>query len=102
MALLRDCRRLFAFGCSGSQQRTDESVTPVHARNDRAPAAVHRPCPPALPQHFGLGLMNNSQQLDWMTTSGIPWDYRYQYLTGGVNTGNGWTTWGYSRRLLPR
>ncbi len=28
-----------------------------------------------------------------MTASGIPWDYRYQYLTGGVNTGEGWTTW---------
>ena len=28
-----------------------------------------------------------------MTSSGIPWDYRYQYLTGGVNTGEGWTTW---------
>ena len=51
--------------------------------------------PAGIPQHFGLGLMNNPQQLDWMTSSGIPWDYRYQYLTGGVNTGDGWSTWGY-------
>jgi hypothetical protein len=32
-------------------------------------------------------------ELSWMTASGTPWDYRYQYLTGGVNTGEGWTTW---------
>ena len=24
---------------------------------------------------------------------GAKWDARYQYLAGGVNTGNGWTTW---------
>ena len=28
-----------------------------------------------------------------MPQSGIPWDYRYQYLAGGVNTGSGWETW---------
>jgi hypothetical protein len=26
-------------------------------------------------------------------TQGAKWDARYQYLAGGVNTGNGWTTW---------
>jgi hypothetical protein len=51
--------------------------------------------PPGIPHRLGLGLMNGPQQLSWMTTSGIPWDYRYQYLTGGVNTGDGWTEWNH-------
>jgi hypothetical protein len=28
-----------------------------------------------------------------MTSSGVPWRYRYQYLSAGVNTGSGWETW---------
>ena len=28
-----------------------------------------------------------------MTGSGVPWDARYQYLSAGVNTGSGWSTW---------
>jgi hypothetical protein len=31
-----------------------------------------------------------------MPNSGIPFDYAYQYLAGGVNTGNGWQTWNTS------
>jgi len=49
--------------------------------------------PPGVPRHLGIGLMNNPGQLGWMTGSGVAWDYRYQYLTGGVNTGSGWTSW---------
>jgi hypothetical protein len=48
----------------------------------------------ALPQdrlHFGL--TNGPGDLGWMTSSGVPWRYRYQYLAGGVNTGSGWETW---------
>jgi hypothetical protein len=48
----------------------------------------------ALPQdrlHFGLA--SQPTDLAWMTASGVPWRYRYQYLSGGVNTGNGWETW---------
>src|SRR5439155_17918034 len=47
-----------------------------------------------LPQdrlHFGLA--NQPTDLSWMTSSGVPWRYRYQYLAGGVNTGQGWETW---------
>jgi hypothetical protein len=47
-----------------------------------------------LPQdrlHFGLS--NGPDQVQWMTSSGAPWRYRYQYLAGGVNTGKGWETW---------
>jgi hypothetical protein len=41
--------------------------------------------------HFGLG--NGPGDLGWMTSSGVPWRYRYCYLAGGVNTGKGWETW---------
>jgi len=51
--------------------------------------------PPGIPHRLGIGLMNSPAQLGWMTGSGIPWDYRYQYLTGGVNTGGGWADWNY-------
>jgi hypothetical protein len=40
-----------------------------------------------------LGLANDPSDLSWMTSSGAPWDARYQYLSGGVNTGSGWATW---------
>ncbi len=74
------------FACSRGG-RANEGNTPP-------PAQVPPRVPTGLPKHLGLGLMNNSWQLDWMTGSGIPWDYRYQYLTGGVNTDHGWRTWG--------
>lgn len=47
----------------------------------------------ALPDHFALGLASNPNQLKWVKRSGIPWDYRYAYLSGGVNTDEGWATW---------
>ncbi len=34
-----------------------------------------------------------------MNSSGVPWRYRFQYLSAGVNTGNGWETW--QDRTLP-
>ncbi len=83
-------------GCSGhsDDNGSNGGVTPLPpSTTEPLPKSIALPA--GLPQHFGLGLMNNPQQLDWMTSSGIPWDYRYQYLTGGVNTGDGWSTWGY-------
>jgi hypothetical protein len=49
--------------------------------------------PAGLPRHFAFGLGNGPADLAWMTGSGAAWDYRYQYLSGGVNTGSGWSTW---------
>jgi hypothetical protein len=46
---------------------------------------------PSLPAQFGLGV--SSANPGWMLQSGVPWTYRYQYLTGGVNTGSGWANW---------
>lgn len=52
--------------------------------------------PSGLPSHFGIGLSaapNTNGIYGWMPNSGTPWDYAYQYLSGGVNTGTGWETW---------
>jgi hypothetical protein len=55
------------------------------------PAAAQTP-PSQLPGHFGFGL-EVGQGDTWMPQSGIAWDYRWQYLAGGVNTSQGWETW---------
>src|SRR6185295_16206345 len=47
--------------------------------------------PSGLPTRVGLGLGNFD--LAWVNANGVAMDYRYQYLSGGVNTGAGWTTW---------
>jgi uncharacterized repeat protein (TIGR02543 family) len=49
-----------------------------------------------LPDHFGIGVSahpDSSGIYGWMPDSGIAWDYAYQYLAAGVNTGNGWAHW---------
>jgi len=48
--------------------------------------------PTGLPSHFAFGV-SVGQGDTWMPQTGIPWDYRMQYLAGGVNTGSGWETW---------
>ena len=61
-----------------------------------APAAAHAAAPraAALPAaHLEFGLSNGPDELSWMTSSGVPWRYRFQYLAGGVDTGHGWATW---------
>ena len=45
-----------------------------------------------LPDHFMFGL-EAGQGDTWLPQSGIPWDFTFQYLAGGVNTGQGWETW---------
>lgn len=58
-------------------------ATPVHASG--------RVLLPASRLEFGLA--NGPADLSWMKGSGVPWKYRYQYLSGGVNTNQGWETW---------
>src|SRR6476620_7437655 len=48
--------------------------------------------PPGLPSHLGIGLGAGPGD-QWMPDSGIPFDYTYQYLAGGANTGSGWRYW---------
>ncbi len=58
------------------------------------PPALSLPNVPAgLKPYFMLGLANSPANINWMSSSGAGWDARYQYLTGGVNTGSGWPTW---------
>ena len=66
---------------------------PATARARAGSASV----PAGLPSHFSFGLMDapgGASFLDNMRQrNGTAWDYRYQYLAGGVNTGAGWSTW---------
>jgi hypothetical protein len=50
------------------------------------------PIPAGWPHHLALGVTDapgHAQQL----ARHAPFDIRYQYLAGGVNTGAGWATW---------
>ncbi|HSO94706.1 MAG TPA: hypothetical protein VLV81_01555, partial [Acidimicrobiia bacterium] len=53
--------------------------------------------PKGLPSRFGIGLSAAPGDLapgtGWLAQTGVPFDYGYQYLAGGVNTGQGWATW---------
>jgi hypothetical protein len=51
------------------------------------------PIPRDWPAWFALGLDNEIDRADLLAATGAPWDFRYQYLSGGVDTGRGWTTW---------
>jgi hypothetical protein len=62
------------------------------------PAGPPSPSPPltGLPTHFGIGLSAAPEDVasnGWVPNSGVPFDYAYQYLAAGVNTGQGWQTW---------
>lgn len=50
-----------------------------------------------MPTHFAFGIMSAPGDASYLVNmrqqNGTAWDYRYQYLAGGVNTGKGWTTW---------
>ena len=56
-------------------------------------SSVHAAAPPLPASRLEFGLANGPSDLGWMTSSGVPWKYRYQYLAGGVNTANPWPTW---------
>jgi hypothetical protein len=54
-------------------------------------------CPSALPTHFGFGVISAPGDADYLgemrAKNGTAWDFRYQYLSAGANTGQGWATW---------
>jgi len=56
-------------------------------------AAAVQAASPLPSTRLEFGLANGPAALGWMTGSGVPWKYRYQYLAGGVNTANPWETW---------
>ncbi len=50
-----------------------------------------------LPAHFGIGLKNAQSEIWWMTSSGVPWDYRYEYVNLGWKNWNAPTgAWAYN------
>lgn len=53
--------------------------------------------PAGMPSHFSFGLMDSPGDVSALTSmrsnNGTAWDFRYQYLSAGVNTGSGWATW---------
>jgi hypothetical protein len=56
--------------------------------------------PPKQPggtNHFAFGLDSHPGNVQYMNDmrakNGAAFDYRYQYLSAGVNTGSGWETW---------
>jgi len=81
----------------GSRSRAGLVVTlialgamPIHST---APTTVNAAAVSLATNRLEFGLANEPSGLGWMTSSGVPWRYRYQYLAGGVNTGKGWETW---------
>ena len=78
---------------------TAPAATPAGAATRVVSAArlpVGLAVPKGLPTHLGLGLAaapDSSELYGWLPDSGIPWDYAYQYLSGGANTTSGWRTW---------
>lgn len=50
------------------------------------------PVPSGIPGSMSLGLLNGDVAMLPFSAS-VPLDYRYQYLAGGVGTGNGWASW---------
>src|SRR5260370_14808489 len=58
-----------------------------------ASAAAQMPPPPAgWPAHVELGMAASPGGAAALRAT-APFLFRYQYLAGGVNTGNGWSTW---------
>src|SRR5947209_16863190 len=58
-----------------------------------APAtALPAPLPRAWPHALQLGLADTPGDAAHLRTE-APFGFRYQYLSGGVNTGHGWATW---------
>ncbi len=53
--------------------------------------------PAAFPRYFSFGVMSPPSTVsaldDMRSRNGAAFTFRYQYLTGGVNTGKGWETW---------
>ncbi|MGH2517762.1 MAG: hypothetical protein ACRDHP_19110, partial [Ktedonobacterales bacterium] len=80
-------------GTNGGRGGAPASMPPT-AQNT-APQA--RELPPGIPNYFAFGVKNAPNDValldDMRARNGTAWDYRYQYLNGGVNTGKGWETW---------
>jgi hypothetical protein len=58
-----------------------------------AQVGIMPPLPPTWPTALHLGMFSGPGEARAMGVT-APFGFRYQYLAGGANTGNGWATWG--------
>src|ERR1700724_4075593 len=56
------------------------------------PAQAQVPLPPGWPNQLQVGMADGPGGAAAMKFT-APFGFRYQYLAGGANTGNGWATW---------
>ena len=80
------------------RQNTTPEISPTSGVAHRTPVpSGSGGVPAAFPRYFSFGVMNPpgaASDLDQMRSqNGAAFAFRYQYLTGGVNTGKGWETW---------
>lgn len=72
------------------------AVVAFHGGNQTAHASAGL-VPSGMPKHFSFGIMDAPGGEGYLSsmrsTNGTAWDYRYQYLSAGANTGHGWATW---------
>jgi len=66
-----------------------------------AQVATMPPLPPSWPSTLQLGLFNGPDEAAAMRAT-APFGFRYQYLAGGANTGNGWATWEPDGGFVPK
>lgn len=83
-------------GTNGATAR-GTSITQTLAPGNTQAGSSASSLPAGIPSHFSFGLMNSPGDVglmnDMRSRNGTAWDFRYQYLAGGVNTGHGWETW---------
>jgi hypothetical protein len=86
---------LFAVGCGNGAPSSSEPLrveTTSQALGGPMGEKATGSIPVGMPARFTIGLMEGIAT-DWMSSSGVPWDVRYQYLS------KGWVTnWGHGER----
>jgi hypothetical protein len=84
-----------AFTGDGTTPSPTPYATPTYGPNAPAyPSATPVGTrPPGIANTFFLGVSSSPGGTSWMKETAVPWGARYQYLAGGVNTGEGWSKW---------
>lgn len=86
----------FRFGLRSTVNQHFTSTQTLTQGNSTSSGSTS-PVPIGIPSHFSFGLMNSPGDVglmnDMRLRNGTAWDFRYQYLAGGANTGHGWETW---------
>lgn len=92
MAIALGLLGILVTACAPLTAPTTPPTTPTAPPTTTPSGAV----PAGLPDRLGIGLAASTDDLapsGWVASTGVAFDYVYQYLAGGVNTGGGWQTW---------